>query len=559
MKGLIVDSLTAGDGKRIFTRDFIGAGPRYIAGFIQDRSNQEIQTEVIRAEDFLVKDFEFLKQFNILCVSGMTMDLGVCLKIFRKWRKIQENPNNQLTLLGGPITNDPNILYKIQCDLIVNGEGEIALNSIFSKNLSKIKKISKITFDNTKKHNNWKDQILEESIGISYLNKTNNQIIINEIPSSEKNTWFKNSSGYPDKIKFYSDFRYSRIFIECLRGCSNFRRTSLILKNKSQCENSNCSVCRNNDFKTILKCPIDIPPGCGFCSTINEFGSPKSRDIDSIIYEIKYLIRHGACRIVLGGPGFLDYKRECLITTPLIHPKYPEPNYAKLSRLIENIINIEEIKNKKVQIFIENIKAVLCTEKALDIISQIPNCIFSIGCETGSVEFANILGRPGSPKSVLNAVKLATKKKIRVHVYFIHSLPGDNSVYANETLNFLDEFIKMNIDKITLYKFQELPGSPFYKISSHYTHFDKKTLRIFKQIKRKIINYNTLQKNKLIGKKVRVFLSELNMFHDTDAIGWILEGGPKVSVINSSNLMNTFQDVVIVKVLSDKLVLGKMI
>ena len=63
---------------------------------------------------------------------------------------------------------------------------------------------------------------------------------------------------------------------------------------------------------------------------------------------------------------------------------------------------------------------------------------------------------------------------------------------------------------------------------------------------------------KLLGKKVRVFLSEENTTHPKDAIGWILEGGPKVSVSGAVELVGTFQVVTIIQVLSDKLVLGKI-
>ena len=54
MHALILDCLTAGDGQRIFSRDFIGIGPRIVAGFIEEISNHTISTTVIRGEDLLI-------------------------------------------------------------------------------------------------------------------------------------------------------------------------------------------------------------------------------------------------------------------------------------------------------------------------------------------------------------------------------------------------------------------------------------------------------------------------------------------------------------------------
>ncbi|UYP46546.1 hypothetical protein NEF87_002831 [Candidatus Lokiarchaeum ossiferum] len=551
MKLLVVDCLTAGDGERVFTRDFIGSGPRYVAGFIEEISDYQIETSLMRGEDFLSLETDMLKIFNIICISAMTMDLGIVKKIMNKWHFTHPSHHKTLSLIGGPISSDKNILYKVNCDISIQKEGEIALNMLFKNELSNL--ISNLNGNNLE----WKQKFFDKIPGILYL-KQANVFHQNPIPPNLKNSWFQNTTGYPQKIQAYQDFKYARIFVECLRGCSNFRRTALTLSSGDCCDDSQCNQCREDNFITQLSCPANIPAGCGFCSTINEFGAPKSRSINGIIEEIQYLINIGACRIVLGGPGFLDFQRENLVEGKLINPTFPEPNYRALNELIDKLINIPEIHDRTVQVFIENIKAGLCSDRALDIIAKLPNAVFSIGCETGSNEFANILGRPGMPQTTLEAVKRALNRKIRVHVYFIHSLPGDNVFYANETLALMKKFGQIGVDKITLYKYQELPGSPFHNIPRHYKQFDKKTLKVFNKIKKFVIHYNGQQKMKLLGKKVRVFLSEENTTHPKDAIGWILEGGPKVSVINSVHLVGTFQDITIIQVLSDKLVLGKI-
>ena len=483
----------------------------------------------------------------------MTMDLGITRKIFNKWLKYHSNPSTRLGIIGGPISTDSNILNKIEgVDISIVGEGELALHDLFQNNLEILEQKIKSSKDPI-----WKRKLFSSIKGISY--KIKDRIETNPKHSNYGNKWFKSSSGYPNKVMSYKEYKSARIFVETLRGCSNFRRTGLQLNHKRECSDNSCNICRTKDFTTQMKCPVNIPPGCGFCSTINEFGYPKSRDIIAISNEIENLIKMGVSRIVLGGPDFLDFHREDLVSNQLIHPSTPEPNYEAIKDLIGNLNNIDSVKNQEVQLFIENIKAVLCTDKALDIIAKIPKAIFSIGCETGSNEFSNLLGRPGSPEQTYDAVSRAVERGIRVHIYFIHSLPGDTEEYTLDTLKLLEKFAQLGVDKITLYKYQELPGSPFFRIPRRYIHFDKKTIRNFKKIKRYIINYNRNQKLKLIGKNVKVFLSEVNSLHPNDAIGWILEGGPKITVKNAAQFIGDFYDVQISSVITDRLVEGTII
>ncbi|QEE14964.1 radical SAM protein [Promethearchaeum syntrophicum] len=483
----------------------------------------------------------------------MTMDLRITQRIFNIWSEFHPNPSNRLAIIGGPITSDDNLLYKMKnVDLSINGVGEFALVALFQKNLSIIKQNLKASKDPK-----WKFDLFSSIPGASF--KQLNKISSNPKISPTENKWFATTSGFPHKLKSYKDYKTARIFVETLRGCSNFRRTGLKIKDTELCMNNQCNICRKENFKTQMNCPIQIPPGCGFCSTINEFGHPKSRDISTLITEIKTLIEMGVTRIVLGGPGFLDFHREDLIPGSLINPSFPEPNYESLELFINQLVSMDKIKNHEVQLFIENVKASLCTNRALDIIAKIPKAIFSIGCETGSKEFSNLLGRPGSPDQTFDAVSRAIERGIRIHVYFIHSLPGDNEKYTKETLELLNKFSNLGIDKITIYKYQELPGSPFYQISRSLIHFNKKTIKNFNKIKRFVINYNRSQKQKMLGKIVKVFLSEANMLNPKDAIGWILEGGPKITVKNAAKYIGNFYDVQISSVISDRLVEGTII
>jgi radical SAM superfamily enzyme YgiQ (UPF0313 family) len=559
---LIIDALTAGEGKRIYTRDFIGAGPRTVAGFIEMVSDNRIQSTIMRAEDFLGQmDTKLCEQYQILGISAMTMDEKITMKVVQRWKLVNTNTKKTLILLGGPITADLNILKRIPIDVICIGEAEISLYALFHTNFEKLQKYFEMN-DNSSKIIT-KSELLSNIPGIAFQN--NNEIIYQKREQFDR-IWFINSPGFPEKISTYSDYNQARIYVECVRGCSNFRRTSLVLQNQKICLSSKldisqkgCAVCRKNILNPLLQCPVDIPPGCGFCSTIESFGSPRSRSIDAILREIQILIELGAHRIVLGGPDFLDFQRDSSAHTPLINPNEPEPNYAALQQLISGLLNIPEIKEHTVQLFIENVKASLCTDRALDLITRIPHANFSIGCETGSNRFANELGRPSNPQITLTAVKKAHARQIRVHVYFIHSLPGDKPEYIQETLHLMEKFAQLGVEKITLYKYQELPGSPFYRSPLAQEPPSREVQKWTEKLKRYVIQYNGQQKNWWLNKTVRVFITEPNTQSKGDAIGWILEGGPKVSVKSGKIFIGQWQNVKVIRVISDRLVEAEII
>ncbi|MHA1795425.1 MAG: hypothetical protein ACTSUK_04890, partial [Promethearchaeota archaeon] len=135
----------------------------------------------------------------------------------------------------------------------------------------------------------------------------------------------------------------------------------------------------------------------------------------------------------------------------------------------------------------------------------------------------------------------------------------DTPKFAQETLDLIKRFVVLNVDKITLYKYQELPGSPFWKISKKISPHPKELMKVYKQIKRVVLHFNQAKKIQIVGKDFKVFISEMNRNYPKDAIGWILEGGPKVSVVNGAEYLGSFQKVQIRKVLSDRLVLGEIL
>ena len=82
MRPLIVDALASGRGKRLATRDVIGAGPRAVAGVLEMAG---LSPRVALAETVLEGVVD-LEAYNLLLVSGMTVDLTAVRRVVSKWR-----------------------------------------------------------------------------------------------------------------------------------------------------------------------------------------------------------------------------------------------------------------------------------------------------------------------------------------------------------------------------------------------------------------------------------------------------------------------------------------
>ena len=551
MNFLIIDCLAIGEKKRKFSRDFIGGGPKLIAGILNQLGSPDLKLKINRAENLSSQESRTssdMSLYDVCLISAMTMDMRSVKRIIKQWREINKE---KLIIIGGSITADQDLLNKIDADISVIGEGEHKICSIIKLILKNANHLNDIFFDNLKEIN-----------GISF--RRAGKIVFTK-PSLKLGHFIRipYRERFVERVKDYENYKTARVYVECVRGCSNYFRTKFELKGSRKCLEG-CNICTDEDLLNNLNCPAKIPPGCGFCSTIHSFGFPKSRSAEDIISEIESLLKIGVKRIVLGGPDFLDYKRELLVknkilTTPNVPP---EPNYNELEKLIDHIVNLEPVRNGNAQIFIENVKANLCTERALEIISKIPNAVFSIGCETGSDEFAFLLGRPYAPSITLNSIKNALSRGIRIQVYFIHSLPGEKVEYIKESMNMIAELYHLGVEKITLYKYQEFPGAPFYLLKNKRdkrSNKDKELNKYRKRFIKSVINFNKMRKEAMVSREYDVLIAEQSFYNQSDAIGYIMKGGPKVLIKKLATHIGEQKRVRIKRVLSDKLVEGEIV
>jgi len=531
MNVIIVDALGAEKGYRKFSRDVIGAGPRSIAGVLE-RSG--LSCKIVLAEHFLTSKTDFVDNFDVMFVSGMSMDLPCIVKVISKWRKAKAT-DKPTVIVGGPAASDPyTLILKTKCSIAVIGEGEETLMELLKNGLT----------DGIIPE----PHVLKNIKGIAWLDGEN--IRVNPLrpilPKEKLNAFFPSV----ERIRDYPTFWACRVYVECVRGCSNFYRTKITLPDGRKC--TNCGNCFSGSLSQRYFCPQNIPPGCGYCSVPSLFGPSRSRDCKTIVKEIKSLINMGAKRIVLGASDFLDYQRDELVyPDPLTDPRYPPPNYEAIEYLLSEIIKIPEVASGEVYVSVENVKPNLFDEKAAEIISKyLPGTTIHIGCETGSELHCKLIGRPSTPREVLNAVKIAKKYGLRPYIYLIHGLPGQSEETANATINIVRK-VKKYVEKITIYRFKPLPFSAF-------GDFPTPPPAIKDPLSRKVVNevekINREVKFRLIGKVLSVIVAEPFRAKKNDGIGYVISEGPVVVVKNAGNKIGRKLKVRVTRVISDRLV-----
>ena len=151
-----------------------------------------------------------MSNFDVLLVSGMSIDLPAVMRVVNIWRT-KLNKKSPV-VVGGPIAADPFTLFRrCACDIAVIGEGEETLEELLTHGL--------------------KDGVLPEREvlltirGIAWRSDGGVQLnSLRPILSKEKLNSYMPSTR---RILDYPSYFAMRIYVECVRGCSNFYRTML--------------------------------------------------------------------------------------------------------------------------------------------------------------------------------------------------------------------------------------------------------------------------------------------------------------------------------------------
>lgn len=531
MSFLIVDALGCGRGRRLATLDVIGSGPRIIAGVLEkhDLSVRVLPYSVISSNP------NVLRKFNFLLVSAMSVDFPAVRRVKGLWDKSSKG----LAIVGGPIASDPyDAIVRAGFPLAVIGEGEAVLEELLPYVLE-----GKLSRD-----------VLSKIRGIAF--STDNSFQVNQLrPVMSRD---KLNSYLPSirAVKEYPNFFACRVYVEVVRGCSNYHRTTYSLLDGRRCVD--CDSCRSGSFEERYNCPVDIPPGCGYCSVPSLFGPARSKSMNLIVSEIDGLIKLGVRRIVLSGSDFLDYGRDLLVDPkPLTDPRYPPPNVDMIEELLSSIQDVVMEAKRKVFIGIENVKPCLVSDEVARLLGRyLRGSPVHIGCETGSMKHAYELGRPSSPDEVIRAVRILKRYGLRPYLYFIHGLPGQNLETANATIRVMEKAVSIGVEKITVYRFQPLPMSAFGNFSrAPPAYKDPVSFMIWDTARR----LNAKLKKKLVGRVVEAIVVR-HVSRRASLIAYPFKHGPVIYVKGffrvKENLIGKIVKIRVTRVVSDRAVEG---
>jgi len=520
---LIIDALAAGEGTRRSALDVIGAGPRTLAGILETKG---AYYRIARVEDVLRKPSKYSRA-KVVMVSAMSMDLGAAKKVSRAFK-------SSFKVLGGPITCDPSVVAKLGYDLGVFGEGEEALESLLRLGLKMAK------FED-----------LKDVPNLILVKEGRSLLTCHKILKKEEFNRYRPSSRAILHYASIPHYKASRVYVEVVRGCSNFNR-ALMSANPERCRV--CGACFGTDLPSRLVCPQGIPPGCGYCSIPAVYGYPKSRDLEILIEEIRGLIKRGVKRVILSGADFLEYGRD-EIANPPTHPRMPESNIRAIEELLSRVTSIPEIKEGGVYVGVENVKASLLNEEVITLLANyLPGAVIHVGIETGDDRHAMMLGRPSPPSKDVEAIKSAIKAGLRVYVYFIHGLPGQSIETARKTVSMIEKMYFVGVEKVTVYRFKPLPCSAFEKMPEGPPSSRDPASRM---IERAVRKFNLERKKELVGKVLRVILApgRRRIFR----VAYPFKEGPTVlvrGVPKDLKIGDVFESE-IVSVASDRLVIGR--
>lgn len=531
MKLLLVDALSAGQGSRKSSRDVIGAGPRTIAGVVEEFG---IKPRIKTAEIFL-EDYDNLENYDLILISGMTTDLKAVRRVIQKWRLVNEGP----VIVGGPISSAPrDVLIRARGDLAVIGEGEQSIKELLELGL-------------------YKGQIpkIEETRnvpGIAYL--YGGSVHLNGLRPVMTRKIYDSLKPSTSIIRDYPLYYAARVYVEVLRGCSNYIR-SRDYSHTDTC--IGCGRCIVGTLKERYYCPKGVPPGCGYCSVPSLYGPPKSRSVENICAEIQELFAEGVKRVVLSAPDFLDYGRDLLVEPePLTDPRQPEPNYDAIEDLLSDLTEIDRLTERMASIMIENIKASLITDRVAKLLGRyLSGSSINIGFETGSKAHGLLLGRPSEPAENLRAITKLRKAGLKPYVYFIHGLPGQTPETVVRTVKAINQSVEKGAARIILYRFKPLPMSAFSKVQAAPPAVKD---RLSGKIYRAALKANRGLKEEFMGRKLRVIIAEP---YDRDRnlhVAYPLRHGPVVLVEEAEGRVGDVVDVVIERVISDRMVKGSL-
>lgn len=502
----MVDCLAFGSlGRRVSSVDVVGAGPRLVVGILKRLG---LEARLLECDAALSNPPE---DFDVLLVSGMSSDLGSMRAVLRRLGR------GRVSIAGGPACVDYEELLDYGFTAVVWGEAEMSLPSLVEA-LSRgdLRGVPNLVF------------------------REGNRVVSSVVSgyAREPVLW----SFEPDvgSIRSYRYYWARRVYVEVVRGCSNFYRTTLPAVLPKAVECSNCGLCRSGDLESRLTCPLGIPPGCGYCLVPRLYGPARSRPVERIVREIEGLVELGVVRVVLSAPDLLDYGRDWLVRPkPLTDPRDPPANLDALEELLSSVFSIPKVERGEVYVIAENVKPNLVTEEVARLLGRyLRGTTVNVGLETGDEKHHVSLGRPSTVEEVLRAVKLLRDAGLKPYVYAICGLPGESWRTVRRTIRVLRRASRLGAERVILYRFRPLRGSAFEGYPSPSSRDPKvRALRDF------VSALEIRSKRRLLGETLRVAVVE--RYRGDTYIGYTLPHGPVALVLSRGDIRGRIVEAVV--------------
>jgi len=526
----VIDVNARREGRRYSTLDVIGAGPRHVVGFLR-HLGFEAQ---LYSFEYVVRHPRCLEEYDILAISAMITDYVAVNTLVKLWRKLQ--PSKPI-VLGGPLTLSPSLLQALDFDIAIVGECELPLEEIAQRYGS----LSEAA----------RDPNVCSIKGITTKLRGGKGEISRWAPRDVIERYTPDIDG----VKRYDFWWACRVYVEIVRGCSNFYRPRFAHDGR-RC--LGCNLCRSGSLEQRMKCPVNIPPGCGYCSVPLVHGPPRSRSVDSVVNEVRSLLNLGVTRVVLSAPDFLDYGRDLLVhPQPLTDPRDPPPNIDAIEELLRKVTTLPQVTEGTAAILIENVKPCLVNEYVAEVLGRyLRGTPVFIGVESGSDALLERIGRPSRVEECIKAIELLKRAGLRPYIYLIHGLPSETDYDLRRSLEFVARVRKLGIEKIVLYRFTPLPRTAF-------EGFPRPPPAVARSGARELYNavtkLNRESKRTLLGKRLRVVIASTYPKKRGYLVAYPLRHGPTTLLRGSPRLIGAVCEAVIERIVSDRLVEGRIV
>ena len=277
---------------------------------------------------------------------------------------------NAFKIVGGPVTLTPElILEHLPVDLVVVGEGEDTVYNILKF---------------LKTHPSYQISDFKDIPGVAF--KSNNQTVIT---AKSNPCCLKRPLPFiPPEIS-RENIRGANVYLETHRGC---------------------------------------PGNCGFCGVPCLFGRKvRSRPLEDILNEVKYMLSKGAQRIAIsGGTGSLYGSK-----------KFKSVDENAFVELLREISKITGPRN----LIIPDIRVDLISDEIMEAVKQYSRGWVFFGIESGSDRVLRHMKKGITVDQVHDAVEMARKHGVKIGGSFIVAYPGEEEEDYQDTIDLADELM----------------------------------------------------------------------------------------------------------------------